>query len=229
MAQRDDKALKRARKKDEELKKKRAKATQRPLVPQRVLTDYARAIVSNYPPQSAKRQQFEMNFHLFTLRVERLPFDEAWQEALGHIAKAMQETPGTISCQRGCSACCHQHVGLSPAEGARIQAFLQTQPLAIDQELVRKQSQVSNWAELSFADRRCVFLGTEGECRIYEFRPLTCRRYFVSSDPRFCFEEDKAKIQSSLNVECDAYLSAFLSRYGNVALPEFLMSLKKES
>src|SRR4051812_2595706 len=117
----DDKAKKRARKKEEILKKKREKAQKSQEPPQRILTDYARAILTHYPEHSAKRQQFEMDFHLFSLRVNRLPFIEAWQEALDHIAKAMQDTAAPISCTRGCSACCHQSVGLSKAEGTLIE------------------------------------------------------------------------------------------------------------
>jgi Fe-S-cluster containining protein len=226
MSQRDEKARKRARKKAEEAKKKRERQEARNQPPQRMLTDFARSIIKHVPAESNRRQQFELNFELSLRRIQRLPKDESWQEACEHIAKAHATTPGTISCRYGCSACCHQHVGLSTLEAEKIANAMAEQYIPLDEGLLTRQVQAKSWNQLSFADRRCVFLGSEGECRIYEVRPLTCRRYVVTSDPQHCVDEAVDKIQSTLDLVCDAYLSAFLTHYGHHSLPQFLQSIR---
>jgi Fe-S-cluster containining protein len=62
-------------------------------------------------------------------------------------------------CRRGCFGCCVDDITVFDVEAARIQTFA---------------------AELLGSGEphpigRCAFLGSEGECRIYEVRPYVCR------------------------------------------------------
>lgn len=55
---------------------------------------------------------------------------------------------------------------------------------------------------LPLEKRRCVFLGPENDCLVYENRPTTCRKYFVASDPGVCAEPDgRPLILGDLDIE----------------------------
>jgi Fe-S-cluster containining protein len=89
-------------------------------------------------------------------------------------------------CKAKCSACCHYSVDITEDE-AKLLAERATQ-LGIDMTRLEKQSKVAgkDWMTLSFADRACVFLGPEGNCRVYDNRPMVCRKWYILGDPKDC-------------------------------------------
>lgn len=94
-----------------------------------------------------------------------------------------------ISCKKGCSFCCKIKVDVSEAEAWYILQYCQEKGIKIDWERFYKQispkyQDVENWPLLS--NNACAFLQPNGECGIYEARPLACRKYFVISDPKIC-------------------------------------------
>lgn len=103
-----------------------------------------------------------------------------------------------ISCRAGCSACCFTAVGVTQDE-AELLAERVAGGVEIDMELLQRQQEPARddkaWFtdEIKHADRRCVFLSPEGKCRVYEDRPAACRKYFVTSDPKFCDLEKHPK------------------------------------
>lgn len=95
-----------------------------------------------------------------------------------------------VSCQKGCSACCHMEVEITNYE-ARILVARLHDGREIDFERLEKQSQ----RELQDkawrlgrreATNRCVFLNKEEACGIYEERPVMCRRHSVTSPAKNC-------------------------------------------
>lgn len=64
-----------------------------------------------------------------------------------------------LTCKRGCSACCVDGLTVFQVEAERIR---------------RSASSLLSSAE-PHPPGRCAFLGSEGECRIYEARPYVCR------------------------------------------------------
>lgn len=106
------------------------------------------------------------------------------------IANMMQHDPNAknITCKRGCSHCCRIHVSIDQHE-AELLATLVRDGVEINRGQLNRQRErdsPSEWQRLSPADRRCVFLSAEGECRVYEHRPNACRKYHVVTEPRFC-------------------------------------------
>ena len=93
-----------------------------------------------------------------------------------------------VQCRRGCSHCCRTHVDVYPQEAALLREVAQWQHIPIDEARLARQAEktVDTWRELSREDSACVFLGDEGECRVYEHRPGNCRKYMVVSDPQDC-------------------------------------------
>lgn len=112
-------------------------------------------------------------------------------------------------CRRGCSACCHQSVGIFAPEGLVIERYIETEMTNDIKKVVRRQ--VVNWmnefnsitrpatpqspltvaefqqAEQEIARRKttCPFL-VDRSCSIYKVRPTACRTYAANDDPIFC-------------------------------------------
>lgn len=94
------------------------------------------------------------------------------------------------SCQKGCSACCHMEVEITNYE-ADVLAKLINTGVDIDRNRLQEQSQRALQDPLWREGRRnsfnpCVFLDSNGACRIYEERPVMCRRHSVTSSPQNC-------------------------------------------
>ncbi|WP_413560593.1 YkgJ family cysteine cluster protein [Bdellovibrio sp. HCB209] len=95
-----------------------------------------------------------------------------------------------VSCRMGCSACCHMEVEVTSYE-AEILKNLVESGHPVDRARLQKQSQRSlqdpTWKQgPRNADSKCVFLGSEGACSIYEHRPVMCRRHSVTSPAKNC-------------------------------------------
>lgn len=96
----------------------------------------------------------------------------------GLLARAPK---GALACKAGCDHCCHQVVGVTPAEALTI--FEHVRQTRSDAELERLRAHVTALDErgrgLSSTERfspehPCPFL-VAGSCSIYEVRPLSCR------------------------------------------------------
>lgn len=94
----------------------------------------------------------------------------------------------TISCMKGCSACCYQRVDATPVEIALLTDVIRRGGLKIDMERLNKQSGLSlnEFRSLPHQDKACVFLDANGLCSVYEERPAVCRKWMVVSPPKWC-------------------------------------------
>lgn len=104
-------------------------------------------------------------------------------DATSKLADALlsRAAPGTVACSAGCDHCCHQSVGVTPAEALAIVAHLRrtlsSEALAeVSQDFARARERTRG---LSASERYsplhpCPFLKS-ARCSIYDVRPLSCR------------------------------------------------------
>lgn len=88
------------------------------------------------------------------------------------------------SCSKGCSFCCHDEIRMSSFEADYIKGYVFSNKIIPNRRLLKKQSR-KPYSELSFADKQCSLL-KNGECSIYEARPLICRTYNSTVEPERC-------------------------------------------
>ncbi len=110
--------------------------------------------------------------------------DEYNQEVFGHPL-VQQFSP----CKMGCSACCHTQVSVTEDE-AQLLVHRIDGGVEIDRERLARQMSAQDSSEafykLSFEDRKCIFLGENGACRVYEDRPSVCRSNTVIGEADQC-------------------------------------------
>jgi Fe-S-cluster containining protein len=113
------------------------------------------------------------------------------------------EAGRTISCRKGCGACCRQLVPISRTEGEALLALVEAMPKerrkAVRARFAAAEAAIGGAGlaarggrsdrELSVAyfalSLPCPFLEEES-CSIHRDRPLVCREYLVTSPPELC-------------------------------------------
>jgi len=94
-----------------------------------------------------------------------------------------------VACKVGCSACCHTQVSITEDE-AELLSQKVLSGIKIDYALLRKQMDAKNeeisFNKLSYEERKCVFLGDDQTCQVYDDRPSVCRTNAVLGSPIQC-------------------------------------------
>ena len=81
----------------------------------------------------------------------------------------LRSQEGFVACGKGCSHCCHMNVQISNVEAEKLQERSGKQKAKILRPV--------RHAHDEFKGVKCPFLGTAGECTVYESRPLACRTH----------------------------------------------------
>lgn len=88
-----------------------------------------------------------------------------------------------IQCRKGCSKCCSQIFHITLIDAYIIKEHIRSLPLKRREELQQKAGDYLTNLPLDKGESAkregvlCPALGTEGECTIYEARPVICRRF----------------------------------------------------
>lgn len=120
--------------------------------------------------------------------------EAAYARLLELVERASKIIQPSTPCKKGCSYCCYMAVGISEQE-AEIIAKHTGRPMRsgltlkafVNEQNIRTFSEYQERVVSRHRGVRCTFLGDEGECTIYEVRPLACRTNFNLSDtPDVC-------------------------------------------
>jgi Fe-S-cluster containining protein len=143
------------------------------------------------------------------------------------IADMRQTTKHEVACAKGCAACCHVCIDAFPQEAELLIAAAKALDVEIDWARLEKQRRrtPATWNELDPADKRCVFLGDNRVCRVYEHRPSSCRKYLVKGDPDLCDMEKHpgGKVGIVFDVEAEVIHSAAFTTFGGGNLADMLL------
>ena len=133
-----------------------------------------------------------------------------------------------IRCGKGCSHCCHESVAIWPHEAALLIEAVHKAGRELDRARLERQSvfTVENWRQQGQADRACVFLGADGSCTVYEFRPDVCRKLLVVTDPALCdtTHQQPDSVGRWFSWEAELMESAALEVFGASLMPQALLA-----
>ena len=137
-------------------------------------------------------------------------------------------TSADIKCRKGCVHCCHEPVEIWPHEAALLAKTAGAAGMDLDQARLERQSRYSieTWRQQPAADTACVFLGDDGACKAYVFRPNACRKLFVVTDPALCDAEKHPPdaVGRWFSWEAEVLESAALEVFGAALMPRLLLA-----
>lgn len=148
--------------------------------------------------------------------------DEYNQEVFAHPL-VQQFSP----CKLGCTGCCHTQVSVTEDEAELLVQKVQ-EGVSIDLERLKIQMGAGDDAtaffKIPYEQRRCVFLGEEGGCRVYDDRPSVCRTNAVLGEASQCDTRNGVKpTRLILTPKSDMVIYAsYLEGQGGGALPHVL-------
>jgi Fe-S-cluster containining protein len=163
---------------------------------------------------------------------EMLPLFFSFADAVvGAAAKGAQEGGKTISCKKGCGACCRQLVPLSETEARWIREVVDRLPPSRQTEIRERFAQAhSRLAESGLLEKLleperwkkgegwsvamsyfrlgipCPFLENEA-CSIHPDRPVKCREYLVTSPAEHC-RQPSAETVSTVDLPFQMWIAA---------------------
>jgi hypothetical protein len=136
-------------------------------------------------------------------------FYEAHEQTHQEAAASTAIAGEPVTCTKGCSACCYQHVVISSSEALNIATFVMEYPVLRENFRKYRVMLESHWSRPALVKRfkkksprekqrsevhwsfqlPCPLLTDNDECVIYDvpgLRPLRCRTHQVSSPPENC-------------------------------------------
>ena len=138
-----------------------------------------------------------------------------------------------IKCRKGCDHCCRVPVEIWPHEAALLVGVAREAGMELDRARLERQSRyaIDNWQQQPAPDRACVFLGGDGACKVYEFRPNACRKLLVVTDPALCDAEKHPPDSAGrwFSWEAEVLESAALEVFGAALMPGLLLAVLKKS
>ena len=138
---------------------------------------------------------------------------------------------GDIRCRKGCDNCCRLPVEIWPHEAALLVEAARAAGLELDRARLERQGgrTIDTWQQQPAADRACVFLGDDGACKVYEFRPNACRKLLVVTDPALCdaAKHPPERVGRWFSWEAELMESAALEICGGALMPRALLAALK--
>lgn len=188
-------------------------------------TEQAKHLIKK-APQSVV-EQFEKQYEHSTAAFAKVEHEMAYQTGLLFIKEIEKNTSEPISCRAGCGACCHQSVFVSLPEFVKIKSYLIENGVRIDRAKLQMQhddTEDAVYKTLKVPDRRCVFLGENNACSIYDARPLMCRRHNVYSDPKHCASGSTEEMRFDVSPRTEGHLSAYFAHYQGDLFQKLLLA-----
>jgi len=160
-------------------------------------------------------------------------FQKLTDQVVAHSIELTERKGKSISCKAGCGACCKQPVPVTLLEVEHLNLVVRKMPEKRQQRVraafahhLRAVAEAGlldrlyNTANLESEQRyqlakdyfdlglECPFLENQS-CGIYQDRPLECREFLVTSNPRYCAELSKQGIE---HIERNMWMASALRK-----------------
>lgn len=139
-----------------------------------------------------------------------------------------RNTAQSIRCVETCAHCCHLPVAIATCEAEELVAVAVAKGLVLDRSRLTRQASWQTdeeWVVHGAEERRCVFLGPDRRCQVYEHRPLSCRKYFSTSPPDLCDTDryPKQSIAIWFDMYAELLTTAAMTHFDVGYLPQLVL------
>lgn len=136
------------------------------------------------------------------------------------------------SCKKACSFCCYISARISKEE-ATLLAHQYESIIESKSDILSIQSKCSteeDYGALPYKQRACIFLAEDGNCNVYEHRPIACRKHYAKSSPELCSTEETIHGGAWYLVSdiAEIIASAILSSTDHGFLPQMILKAQAE-
>jgi Fe-S-cluster containining protein len=98
-----------------------------------------------------------------------------------------------VTCGNNCGFCCFQRVDITSDEALLLNGIAEERGIKLDENVMEQQMACKDHKDhikLPPKIRKCMFLDENMSCKVYEYRPGSCRTVLVISDPKGCDTEE---------------------------------------
>lgn len=159
-----------------------------------------------------------------------LTFAVSMEKSLEEYKEKHEELAKEIQCKKGCKYCCRQYVLITEDEAELLLKYADTNNLFIDWDVLEGQREYPDaydWIEMPENLRPCVFLSQDNACRVYEARPMFCRKYLSLDDPSACEISTTRNIRRFICPTAELISSAAINVAKSGSMSQMLL-IKKE-
>lgn len=146
--------------------------------------------------------------------------------AFKNLFKQDPEIEKSISCKAGCFSCCKNLINvITFDEACLLYEYAVQNNIEIPLDKLIKQANhptLEKWKTLDEEERKCVFLNSEGLCKVYEVRPISCRKALLRSEPDICSSFNPQKISRVVSPICEVIDCAILNTVPTDTFPRML-------
>ena len=198
-----------------------------------ILKSFLQDQQKNHPSQQFQRLA-QITYHHFQQCIFSLNKHSPGQERAIATHKLIdlqlaRKSSEEISCRKRCTTCCYFPKQITDDE-LDLLALLIKSGTSIDWQLLEQQSlMIENEQFQALPPRpatRCLFLGEDALCQIYDHRPMVCRNLRVTSPSEEC-AKPYGKVMRSRNLSPEIVISAALNSPGN-GLGSMQLKLRKK-
>ena len=93
------------------------------------------------------------------------------------------------TCVKGCHFCCYGKIDMSSMEATYVVSYIHQMGIMINKAKSKRQNNVE-FEKLAYRDKKCLMISKQGECMIYEARPMVCRIHNSVVEPERCEEKN---------------------------------------
>jgi len=147
-----------------------------------------------------------------------------------HIKNTPVPIGEKISCKKGCAYCCSINIDISAQEAILLIDYCKENKIEIDwQKLeIQKEYNHTNYLSLDKESRKCVFLSDDNTCKVYKYRPISCRKYISLDKPEKCnLENGKQKLKRFVSPTAEIIASAVMNVTEFKPMASLLLKYKK--
>lgn len=132
-----------------------------------------------------------------------------------------------LTCKAGCSFCCHDEITATNYELEYLEKNAKKLGITPNRRRLKKQNRITDFKALSWKDKACSFLGDDGNCTVYEFRPIVCRNHNSIDEVSKCDKriDPNSFVQEGRNIQTEAVFFALVLLSNNINSPEDLESI----